>query len=366
MYLLTQILLFLLLAAAVGFLAGWFSGRCRCEADEVREKFAAAETSWRRENAELKAKIGLTGAGGGEAATLANVNAMAAMLAAKLESAEAARAALEAERNAALREAEGLRQKLAAAPAVDANAAAPADWQTRLAAAEKARSAALQDADALRQKLAAAPDAVKLKADWQARLAAAERDRDAARTRLTALESERSDVDKGWQARLTSAQDVRDGLQRRIDDLEADIARLRAGGGSAIGLMGAGAVPAVSNANFKPSSLAALDVAELEAAVLAAGDGVRPSALPTALGLADDLKEIGGVGPALEAWLNEHGIFHFWQIAVMEAPQLAWLANNLPHFGSRVYREHWIEQAIQLARGEMTDAKKKYQEGKQT
>jgi predicted flap endonuclease-1-like 5' DNA nuclease len=130
--------------------------------------------------------------------------------------------------------------------------------------------------------------------------------------------------------------------------------------------MGAGAVAATSNANFKPSSLAALDAAGVETAVLAAGDGVRPAALAKASGPADDLKEIGGVGPALEAWLNEQGIFHFWQIAVMEAPQLAWLAHNLPHFGSRVYREHWVEQAIQLARGEMTDAKKKYQEGKQT
>lgn len=333
MYLMTQIFLFLLLAALAGLLAGWFFARCRCEADELRELHAAAEASWRRENAELRSKIGLTGAGGDAAnATLANVNAMAATLAAKLEGAEASRAALEAERNAALREADALRQRLAASAAKVDAAPAETDLRARLAAAEKDRADALRDADALRQKLAAAPDADKLATEWQ--------------------------------TRLSAAQTVRDGLQRRIDDLEADIARLRAGGGSAIGLMGASA--AITNTNFQPSSLAALDAADLEAAVLAAGDGERPAALGAAQGAADDLKAIGGVGPALEAWLNEHGLFHFWQIAVMEAPQLAWLANNLPHFGSRVYREHWVEQAIRLARGEMTDAKQKYQEGKHT
>jgi predicted flap endonuclease-1-like 5' DNA nuclease len=344
MYLMTQIVLFLLLSALAGFLAGWFFARCRCEADEVREQFAAAEASWRRENAELRGKVGLTGAIGADAATLANVNAMAATLAAKLEGAEASRAALEAERNAAQREAEGLRQRLTAAPDAAAHSAdiagREADWKARLVAAEKARA----DAEAARLN--------------------AERDRDSVRARRAGLDTDREELEKGWQARLAAAQDVRNGLQRRIDDLEADIARLRAVSGSAIGLMGAGSVAATTNANFRPSSLAALDAAGLEAAVLSAGDGQRPTALPAALGAPDDLKEIGGVGPALEAWLNEHGIFHFWQIAVMEAPQLAWLANNLPHFGSRVYREHWIEQSIQLARGEMTDAKQKYQEGK--
>lgn len=339
MYLMTQIALFLLLAALAGFLAGWFFARCRCEADELREQFAAAEANWRRERAELRSTVGLTGLAAADAPTLANVNAMAATLAAKLEAAEAARAALEAERNAALRDADSLRQRLAVAPlggppSFDV-AAFEADWQVRLQAAERAR-------------------------------ADAERDRNSARARLATLEADRGDLEKGWQARFAAAQDVRDGLQRRIDDLEADIARLRAISGSAIGLMGAGSVAATTNANFTPSSLAALDVAGLEAAVLGAGDGQRPTALPAALGAPDDLKEIGGVGPALEAWLNEHGIFHFWQIGVMEAPQLAWLANNLPHFGSRVYREHWIDQSVHLARGEMNDAKQKYQEGKHT
>jgi predicted flap endonuclease-1-like 5' DNA nuclease len=35
----------------------------------------------------------------------------------------------------------------------------------------------------------------------------------------------------------------------------------------------------------------------------------------------------------------------------MDAPELAWLANNLPTFGSRVYRENWVDQCFRLAKG---------------
>jgi predicted flap endonuclease-1-like 5' DNA nuclease len=120
-----------------------------------------------------------------------------------------------------------------------------------------------------------------------------------------------------------------------------------------------------SNAAFTPSALADMTADDLEAAVLAAGAGERPLALLGPVnGKPDDLKEIGGVGPTNEAWLHEHGIYHFWQIATMQAPAVAWLANNLPTFGKRVYRENWIDQAMRLARGEITDAKRNYDEGK--
>lgn len=123
----------------------------------------------------------------------------------------------------------------------------------------------------------------------------------------------------------------------------------------------------LSNADFTPSPLASMSLEDLEAVVLAAGAGVKPLALLGPVnGKPDDLKEIGGVGPTNEAWLHEQGVYHFWQIATMQAPAVAWLANNLPTFGKRVYRENWVDQAVRLARGELTDAKRKYDEGKHT
>ena len=65
----------------------------------------------------------------------------------------------------------------------------------------------------------------------------------------------------------------------------------------------------------------------------------------------DDLLLIDGVGPKNNAWLNDQGIYYFHQIATMNVEQVAWLAANLPTFGSRVYRENWVAQCTNLARG---------------
>lgn len=120
-----------------------------------------------------------------------------------------------------------------------------------------------------------------------------------------------------------------------------------------------------TNADFTPSPAAAMSPADLETAVLAAGDGAKPAGIPAAQdGGPDDLREIGGIGPKNEAWLHSQGIFHFWQIATWTPPDIAWISRNLPNFGRRVYRENWVAQAARLARGEMTDAKRKYEDGK--
>lgn len=113
------------------------------------------------------------------------------------------------------------------------------------------------------------------------------------------------------------------------------------------------------------SPVAAMDPLALEAMVLAAGAGLKPQGLSAAQGDGpDDLKEIGGIGPVNEKWLHQQGIFHFWQIAAFDVANLAWLSKGLPNFGTRVYRENWVDQAARLARGEMTDAKQKYKDGK--
>lgn len=107
---------------------------------------------------------------------------------------------------------------------------------------------------------------------------------------------------------------------------------------------------AVDNSNFVTSAAGAMSAGDLEAAVLAAGAGTKPVASKTK-DKPDDLLLIDGVGPKNNQWLKKQGIYYFWQIATMNVDELAWLSNNLPNFGSRVYRENWVAQCANLAKG---------------
>lgn len=64
--------------------------------------------------------------------------------------------------------------------------------------------------------------------------------------------------------------------------------------------------------------------------------------------LRDDLKQIKGVGPAIEKTLNEMGIFRLQQIADMTEYDIDRVADRLKGFHSRIYRENWIGQAREL------------------
>lgn len=64
--------------------------------------------------------------------------------------------------------------------------------------------------------------------------------------------------------------------------------------------------------------------------------------------LRDDLKQIKGVGPAIEKTLNEMGIFRLQQIADMTEYDIDRVAERLKGFHSRIYRENWIGQAREL------------------
>ena len=65
-------------------------------------------------------------------------------------------------------------------------------------------------------------------------------------------------------------------------------------------------------------------------------------------GLRDDLKQIKGVGPAIEKTLHELGIFRFSQIAEMGEYDIDRIAKRLKGFRTRIYREDWIGQARRL------------------
>ncbi len=76
------------------------------------------------------------------------------------------------------------------------------------------------------------------------------------------------------------------------------------------------------------------------------GEGSRPEGLSAARGgVADNLKEIEGIGPVLEKLCHELGFFHFDQIANWTEAEIAWVDQNLKGFKGRVTRDKWVAQA---------------------
>jgi large subunit ribosomal protein L21 len=64
---------------------------------------------------------------------------------------------------------------------------------------------------------------------------------------------------------------------------------------------------------------------------------------------ADDLKELSGVGPALEKKLHAAGVTTFAQIAAWSDDDAAEMGEKLD-FKGRIEREGWVEQAKKLAK----------------
>ena len=77
--------------------------------------------------------------------------------------------------------------------------------------------------------------------------------------------------------------------------------------------------------------------------------GTRPGwLLERPDGAPDDLKEIYGIGPVLEARLKQLGIYHFRQMAQLTANDVAWVAARINSFPDRIVRDRWVEQARRL------------------
>ncbi len=77
---------------------------------------------------------------------------------------------------------------------------------------------------------------------------------------------------------------------------------------------------------------------------------------------ADDLKLIKGIGRQNEERLHKLGVWHFDQIAAWTPANVKWIGSYLA-FPGRIDRERWIEQAISLARGELTEFAKRVEAG---
>jgi small subunit ribosomal protein S2 len=68
-------------------------------------------------------------------------------------------------------------------------------------------------------------------------------------------------------------------------------------------------------------------------------------------GAPDDLAKLTGVGPQIVKKLNEHGVFHYWQLAAMTADDAAKLDADL-RFNGRITRDNWSDQAKTLMAAE--------------
>ena len=72
---------------------------------------------------------------------------------------------------------------------------------------------------------------------------------------------------------------------------------------------------------------------------------------PRPRGAPDDLAKLTGVGPQIVKKLNEHGVFHYWQLAAMTADEAAKLDADLK-FNGRIARDNWVDQARALIAAE--------------
>ena len=133
------------------------------------------------------------------------------------------------------------------------------------------------------------------------------------------------------------------------------ITDILAKGGDKTGVMaaiGAGSAPAVAaeapkaKAKAKPAAKAKAAPKAEAAPEKAAPKNAAPKAEAAAGG--DDLKQLSGVGPALEKKLLAAGVTTFAQIAGWTADDIAAMDEKLS-FKGRIEREGWVEQAKKLA-----------------
>jgi predicted flap endonuclease-1-like 5' DNA nuclease len=113
--------------------------------------------------------------------------------------------------------------------------------------------------------------------------------------------------------------------------------------------------PAPVAAAPKPvvAPVAAVPIAAAAAALTAIG-------IPAAVGKADDLLQIKGVGPKLNALLNSLGISRFDQIAAWGASEIAKVDGHLGNFKGRIERDSWVEQGGLLAKGLISQFEAKF------
>lgn len=108
-----------------------------------------------------------------------------------------------------------------------------------------------------------------------------------------------------------------------------------------------------------PVASAAIPVAAAAAAAALTAIGI-----PAAIGSADDLLKIKGIGPKLNGVLNGLGVHRFDQIANWSAGDVDKVDDHLGAFKDRIGQEEWIPQAKLLAAGNNSEWERIYGAGK--
>ena len=166
---------------------------------------------------------------------------------------------------------------------------------------------------------------------------------------------------KTYNASAQNAVDIGDTV-RRIDGSEVPLTtpwlgKVSAGVAEADGDSDAGvgespedraarkAARAARKAAKEAALVAPVAAAAQEPPAVAAEPGKPLGLLSARSGVADDLKKIEGIGPAIEKLCNALGVFHFDQIAAWGAAEVEWMDGNLKGFRGRVTRDKWVAQA---------------------
>lgn len=98
----------------------------------------------------------------------------------------------------------------------------------------------------------------------------------------------------------------------------------------------------------------------IAAAPVVAAAALTAIGIPAAVGSADDLLQVKGIGPKLNELLNGLGVHRFDQIAKWGASDVAKVDEHLGAFTGRIERDSWIEQAGLLARGAIAEFEAKF------
>jgi len=107
----------------------------------------------------------------------------------------------------------------------------------------------------------------------------------------------------------------------------------------------AASVTVIATAAEKPAKKAAKAEAPKK---IEAKKAAPKKAAPKKAAAGDDLKQLSGVGPALEKKLNAEGVTTFAQVAGWKKADVAAMDEKLS-FKGRIEREGWIDQAKELA-----------------
>ncbi len=118
------------------------------------------------------------------------------------------------------------------------------------------------------------------------------------------------------------------------------------------------AAPAPPPVPQQPVPVAAPAVAVAPVAVVAAA--LTAIGIPAAIGDADDLLQLKGVGPKLNSLLNSLGVTRFDQVAAWTAKEIGIVDGHLGSFRGRIVRDEWVEQAGLLATGNVAAFEARY------